>query len=681
MGAVNRALALGTLGLGLVWLFLPLVTGALTGAPRFFEWDVPEQYWPDLVYLCDQLHQGQLPMWNPFDRGGYPYYADPQSGQYQPVNWAICAIAGPSPAPLWGELRVVLAFFLSGLGGLAWLRGRNTPWLGALPGAMLLMAAPFQRHNWELNLTWAMAALPWMLWAVDRLLREKRLSDAATFALVWAMGAWVGSPPALWFASSFTLLYGLVRLTVQSREDLPRQLGLSVLAGGLGLGLIGAVLVPGLTLAEHSVQQDQSYASIADKALDTEALAALFTPLPGNHLYLGLLTLGMAALALRTRSGRVAALLGALAVGLTLGDHGPVFPLAFRLPGFSMFRLPHRYEAWLGPVGALCWAIGARVLLESPRLPQRLLRAPWLPSLLALVLLFDITRAMPPERHTRAHPHPGGDGEAVLAIADDAGGDWRYYDEFGISCRSGTRLGHRDLRGYQDPLQLKETERVWDALSRSPHLLAWFNVRWVLTGAHFIHGWDRRFLPLPEALEAQGFAPRGEGVLEVPSPLPRAFWTDSWVRAEDRPTALEWLEEHPPGTGLVLDGAVDGHEALQEPGLTDTVPVAAVVRSTHPDVLDIEVDAPGAGWLVVNEAWYPGWQSTVDGEPVATWRGNAMMRAVQVPAGTHRVTMRFLPADGLRWRWILAGSWLATLLLLAGGMLSEYKSRRDRRNP
>ena len=69
--------ALGAMALVTALLFFPAIQGLVTGAPRWFEWDVPEQYWPDLVYACEAQYDGEMPLWNPYDRAGYPYYADP----------------------------------------------------------------------------------------------------------------------------------------------------------------------------------------------------------------------------------------------------------------------------------------------------------------------------------------------------------------------------------------------------------------------------------------------------------------------------------------------------------------------------------------------------------------------------------------------------------------------------
>src|SRR5690606_20566336 len=48
-----------------LFLFAPLAAAVAEGEHAYFEWDVSEQYWPDLVYLCSALHEGELPLWNP----------------------------------------------------------------------------------------------------------------------------------------------------------------------------------------------------------------------------------------------------------------------------------------------------------------------------------------------------------------------------------------------------------------------------------------------------------------------------------------------------------------------------------------------------------------------------------------------------------------------------------------
>ena len=189
---VSIGIAVGAVLAATVYLFWPLFSGQAS----YFEWDVPEQYWPDLVFLCDSIHAGELPYWNPYDRGGYPFHADPQAGTYHPLNWAICAVSGPSPGLGWATFRVVASFAICGLFGLLWLRRIGASWAGALVGAVLLEAAPFMRNNWELNLTAGYAWLPAMLWASERLVTLRRVPDGLLLALATALCGWTGSPPA-----------------------------------------------------------------------------------------------------------------------------------------------------------------------------------------------------------------------------------------------------------------------------------------------------------------------------------------------------------------------------------------------------------------------------------------------------------------------------------------------------
>ena len=51
---VSIGIAVGAVLAATVYLFWPLFSGQAS----YFEWDVPEQYWPDLVFLCDSIHAG-----------------------------------------------------------------------------------------------------------------------------------------------------------------------------------------------------------------------------------------------------------------------------------------------------------------------------------------------------------------------------------------------------------------------------------------------------------------------------------------------------------------------------------------------------------------------------------------------------------------------------------------------
>lgn len=719
------AIALGTIALATAYLFAPLVIGAITGEPRFFEWDVPEQYWADLSYLCRSLHAGELPYWNPYDRAGYPYYADPQASAYHPLAWGICAVAGPSPALAWQEARVVIGFAIAGVFGLLWLRRLGASWGAATLGAVLIEAAPFMRQNWELNLTSALAWLPMVLWALERVLQERRARDAAWLALAEALLVWTGSPPAAWLAGSFTAIYAIGRIVEIARGEegaaaLRRIAPMLVLAIGIAATLVAVVLVPGLTLARHSVQSGRSFESIAEGSLALEDLRALAWPQPGNHLYVGWIALALAPLAWLRRArlpGRWAlAIAAAIALGLVLGHHAPFFRVAYEVvPGVRMFRGPVRYEAWIGPALAALAAGGLDALGEKLAGARRrevaalagvaiALGVAWVAlgawidgaglglapaalalgagavfagvvtggreagpivgAALALLALLDVSQRLPEHRHTRPRPAPGQDevAERVLPHAPGTDVAWRYVDEFGISCRSGTRYARRDLRGYQDPLLLHAYERVMASLGEHPELAAQFNARYVLTGPHFIHGWDRQYLPPRDALLArQGARDAGEGVIELRGAVPLAYVVPAAQveRVRTREEALERTIARAPAPIAI----VEGEREVAARGAAGVI-VEARVIAYESDRIALEIEPPAPGTLIVNDAWYPGWRAWVDRREVAVHRANGLVRAVDVPAGLHDVELRFEPRDGAPLRALLAAGWAALLALL-----------------
>ena len=70
----------------------------------------------------------------------------------------------------------------------------------------------------------------------------------------------------------------------------------------------------------------------------------------------------------------------------------------------------------------------------------------------------------------------------------------------------------------------------------------------------------------------------------------------------------------------------------------------AEVTEYTPTRVRVQVRADAPGWLLLADNWYPGWRTSVDGQPAKLHRADWVLRAVFVPAGSHEVEFRFAPA-------------------------------------
>ncbi|HET9494855.1 MAG TPA: hypothetical protein VFR15_11550 [Chloroflexia bacterium] len=77
-------------------------------------------------------------------------------------------------------------------------------------------------------------------------------------------------------------------------------------------------------------------------------------------------------------------------------------------------------------------------------------------------------------------------------------------------------------------------------------------------------------------------------------------------------------------------------------------PESVVARRYAPQEVVIEVNAQEPGWVVLTDAWYPGWEATIDGRSVPVQIAYHAYRAVKVDAGQSTITMQFRPAS---WEW------------------------------
>jgi hypothetical protein len=148
--------------------------------------------------------------------------------------------------------------------------------------------------------------------------------------------------------------------------------------------------------------------------------------------------------------------------------------------------------------------------------------------------------------------------------------------------------------------------------------------------------------------------------------LPRVFLVHDTVTVADVEDALGWMERptFDPSLQAVLLGDAGGYSSEMGQGAGET----DIVRVTRyaPEQVEVDVVTVAPGFLILSDAWYPGWEASVDGELVMIHQANILFRAVALDAGRHKVVFSFRPASLT----IGAGVSLAGLLgLVIGAVL------------
>ncbi|MCE9572265.1 MAG: hypothetical protein K8W52_03845 [Deltaproteobacteria bacterium] len=398
--------------------------------------------------------------------------------------------------------------------------------------------------------------------------------------------------------------------------------------------------------------------------------------------------------------------IGLVGLLLAFGGGSPLLPwLVKHVPGFGLFRVPGRYKLITAIATAIAAGYGAAAIIEVPRAfgPARwrslavaivivalslwvaihrepfgmpggprpeswavgfalltatlvaaglFTRGRWRAAPLAIAalaivhdapLFFHTPQSPPAAEGRRLHP----DDDRVLAQlgVTDA---WRVHDEFVLGESIGDRAGVRDFRGYPavQALGQKRHADILERAKRDPQILEAYNVRWLLHRAHFRYGMDACFV---KRVPPEHFARRSGDIYEALHPAPLAAWYGA-VRVADTAHALDLVVAAEDPTGVRRYATLEPDDAAQlDPALRDamlattTTPVAATLDSYAPDAIDLTIDAPAPGLVVLNESAYPGWEVSVDDDDATALRADYLLRAVIVPAGRHAIAWRFHP--------------------------------------
>jgi hypothetical protein len=745
--------------------YAPLLSGLRTFPPG----DFTDYFLPFNLFQRGELLAGRLPVWNPYAFAGHPFLADVQAAVFYPISNLLLALTLPWSDPTarlyWLQVEAMIHVVLAGCftyllareltqnRAAAFLAGCCFAFSGYLTGYPPLQLAVLRTAIW----------LPLVLWLLLRAFRQPaRWRWWVAAALIYAVAFLAGHPQTFLFLSYavagwlLVLLIDLFRNRRLPSGRLPAyalQIASRIaIFYGLFLGMSAAQLWPSLELVGLSVRANVDYAFVSGGFPLRDTWQML---LPGilsqfSPLYVGLIPLGLAVLGGVTTfvlpnprtphgfgaraGGRYFAILAGLALLVSYGNHGFLYPVFYRwAPGWGMFRdqeraaylvafglsllagyglaafaaLSSRRRQLIGlayaavvAAGLIGMSLSVRTAINAAALRGIALgliilvacvrwrwwqaratpRWLWLITALVLADLFaaNITTNLAPRQ-----PLPSAEAVAMRATLLERGRSpgrgsvpERVHNEGVLPEDAGMFVGIEGVSG-SSPLKLA---RYAVLLSDFPR-----DRLWQLTGVRYVLS-RQPVLYVPSQRVAEFAGPAGPSFLyQVEAPNPRA-WVVNTVRTVEDAQALPLLGDasfDPAQTALLPPfpplGMEDGVLAL--PGTNQIL-----LERRAPNVLRVNVDSEYGGLLVVSENWLPGWRATAQqaGQPagmqlrrdIPVVRADLTFLGVPVRPGQSTIELTYAP-DSVRFGLAVSGM----TLLLMGGVALVARRRAANSDP
>jgi hypothetical protein len=665
----------GPLACELAALATVTLVAALVLAPLTLRHSLPNAYDTDAFYapfaafLHDRLNHGDFPLWNPFAFSGQPFAADPQSGVLYPpalIAYGLLAPAGGMVA------LVTFHYLLATISSYSFARLIGAGRLGAVYAGLAFgvsgyLLARSQALGLLTGAAWLAAAVAAAQFAVRR---EGRGASPLVLAGTLALSILGGSQQLTAVAAASALLLLVLQL---------RWRGLAVFAGAAAVaaGLSAVALLPRFELVPLSTAANGVVDAAGIGTLQWSDANLIFGSF-GSHagelapLYAGALTpaLVLVAVIRRWSEARVPLALALLAILWSAGLAGflahpfgplrsitahqavralPLLALALAaLAGLAFGRPGSRPSPWL--VGGL--AVVIALLIQPDVLLHRIYVVPAAAMLAVLILLRSrrgaavvVACALVPgvlavdlARHdySQQNPHqPAANWDPAAEAFPSPPVTARYL------------LARRAAEGPTRFAWLVSdfTRRKQLRFSRNPDFTDFlFDSAATRYGLEDVAGYDPvQLLPYRDAIAASNRrSPSDRHFLWVdraPTDLLRRLGVRYYIAGPKYvPTGMPVVLRTPSAV-VVRDDQALPLARVNRPGRTDAARI--VVR--EPDRVVIDTPAGPAGRLVLADPPYPGWVVSVDGHAAVARNQAGLFRAVDVPAGRHRVEWRFEP--------------------------------------
>ena len=322
------------------------------------QYDLIQQFYPWADYFKRSVWEGRLPLWNPYNYLGTPFFANPQTALLFPLTWLHLLL------PLRYSFSLILLVKLTVclLGMYYWLRSLRLKPEASLLGAMIFSLSMNTASSLAYPYSNVTILFPWALLFLKRLLESPTRRNFSCLTIALVLIVFAGQPQSALPAFLALIFYTFFVSGLRPASAVTR-LGL-VLAAFLLAGLVTAIQwIPSFSYVAESMIPFGPRIIKSTYPFDIGTFMTLVVPdffgslldgdywgFPGYHytaFYSSVLAVLLLPFAFKARGLRgnlsplFAAFTGLLALGVMLGL--PVFENLLDLPGFDLLRR-HRFS-------------------------------------------------------------------------------------------------------------------------------------------------------------------------------------------------------------------------------------------------------------------------------------------------------------------------------------------------
>jgi len=651
-----------------VYVLIPsvLILPILFSGKMLYGADVVSVFHYSRIVIADAFRSGRLPIWDPHVMAGFPMLAEPQNAIFYPPTW-LCVLV--SAGTFW-TLSAWAHLILAGVFAHRWLeRGLGLNRWSAMAGSLIFMTSGYISGHVEaghVNYIWAYPWFPAVLWRLERFLAGPTLKRGVLLSLVLSMLFLAGVPQFVFFAALLTLVR-VGHYILGSREGRKSRSFIAGQAvGWLALGLVFCApqLFPTLELVGQMQRGEGGGTSFfTDYSLSPRRLGDLvFAPDQSSAIWwetCGFVGGAALLLSLGVQAGRhpqrhLWSAVALFAVLLALGDAIPFYPgFVAVVPGAGWFRGPGRYLVLFTVAVVGLAAVGFEVLWTRGPRGLRFLAA-------------GLTLASVVQLGQFAMPCFRGQDEINLRLSEKAAAWLR--NTCGLEGRvshateSVTLIGKCQAAGIDfvsgyEPMMLRRYAEVMNVAQGAPH-----DRQFVIQGAVAPH-------PVVDMLATRVRISYSEGMKDYPHAMSRTWLVNNAAVAEEKIERLQTLAKGPwdPRKTVLLEA----YPTEAPPVTTEKSAGKARVVSRGPGRYVIETENDADAYLVLSEAYYPGWTAEVDGKAAEVLPANHLIQTIRLPAGKHLVRFEY------RSRFLGLGFAVAALAALLPVGLLVRRHRRE----